>query len=156
MTTIYVMRHGDAISQAATDAERPLSERGKAEVDSMVTHLLVSPPAVVWVSPYLRAQQTAEIVISRLLERGLRPEQETVAGITPDDSPYAAVDMLEAVRQGPLLLVSHNPLVSSLVSLLTAGHNQPQLAMATASVSCLSAESIGMGTMDLEWYRQPG
>ena len=53
VSTVYVMRHGDAVSRANTDAERPLSERGIAEAESMVDTLLAEPPGLIWVSPCL-------------------------------------------------------------------------------------------------------
>jgi len=156
MTTLYLMRHGSAVAHAATDAERPLSDQGRAEVAAMVPHLLAKPPALVWVSPYLRAQQTAAIVLSGLQAAGIRPQLETVAGITPDDNPFAAVDMLASASQSPLLVVTHNPFVSVLVSLLSEGHSQARLGMATASIGCLSGDVVGMGTLTLEWYQRPG
>ncbi|MEE2731871.1 MAG: phosphohistidine phosphatase SixA [Pseudomonadota bacterium] len=155
MSTLYIMRHGDAISRAATDAERPLSDLGQGDAASMVPCLLERPPQTIWVSPYLRAQQTAAIVVTDLVQAGFKPKVETVSGITPEDNPYKLVDLLSDVTEGPLMLVSHNPFVSTLLSLLTEGHSQARIGMATASIVCLDGEVNGMGTMTLQWYKTP-
>ena len=155
MSTLYIMRHGDAISRAATDAERPLSDLGQSDAAKMIPCLLEQPPTTLWVSPYLRAQQTAAIVVTGLVQAGHNPNIETISGITPDDNPFKLVDLLADFNQGPLMLVSHNPFVSILLSLLTEGHTQAQIGMATASVACIQGEVNGLGTMDLQWYKTP-
>ena len=155
MTTIFIMRHGDAISRAATDAERPLSELGQADAGRMVPCLQDVPPLAVWVSPYLRAQQTAAIVVAGLDIAGHKPTVKTVPNITPDDNPYTLIEELAVGFETPLLLVSHNPFVSTLLSLLTEGHSQASIGMATASVACLEGSVVGLGTMDLKWYKTP-
>ena len=155
MNTLYIMRHGDAIGRAATDAERPLSDLGRGEAARMVPHLLDEPPTKLWVSPYLRAQQTAAIVVTGLVQAGHNPKIETVPDITPDDNPYKLVESLVDVSTGPLMLVSHNPFVSILLSLLIEGHTQARIGMATASLACVQGEVFGLGTSDLRWYKTP-
>lgn len=155
MNTLYIMRHGDAISRAATDAERPLSDLGQEDAAKMVSSLLNQPPTTLWVSPYLRAQQTAAIVVTGLAQAGHNPKIETISGITPDDNPFKLVDVLADVSQGPLMLVSHNPFVSTLLSLLTEGHTQARIGMGTASIACVQGEINGLGTMYLQWYKTP-
>ena len=155
MSSIYIMRHGDAIGRAATDAERPLSELGQADAAKMVPSLLEQPPTLLWVSPYLRAQQTAAIVVTGLVQAGHSPKIETIPNITPEDNPFTQVEALADLNQGPLMLVSHNPFVSTLLSLLTEGHTQARIGMATASIACVQGEVTGLGTMDLQWYKAP-
>ena len=155
MSTLYIMRHGDAISRAATDAERPLSDLGQNDAAKMVPCLLEQPPTTLWVSPYVRAQQTAAIVVTGLVQAGHNPKIETVPHITPEDNPFKLVERLAGVTEGPLMLVSHNPFVSILLSLLTEGHSQAQIGMATASIACLQGELNGLGTMELQWYKTP-
>lgn len=155
MTRLYVMRHGDAESAARTDSERPLSERGKAEAASMVQYLIAEPPVNLLVSPYLRAQQTAAIVLSGLEKNGFKPDVQTIPNITPDDNPREIIAKLSDMSDGPLMIVSHNPFVSLLVSLLTQGHTQVGMAMATASIACVTADVWELGAADLHWYNTP-
>lgn len=155
MSVLYIMRHGDAVSRAPTDSERPLSDRGRQEAESMIQHLLERPPERVLVSPYLRAQQTARIVLEGLNSHGHLPVVETIPYITPDDSPTAAVGKLADFTDDTLLMVSHNPFVSILVGLLTEGHMQGGIPMATASIARITGSEIGLGTGDLDWYKTP-
>ena len=155
MSTVYIMRHGEAVARAKSDAERPLSEQGVKEAESMAVELLPNPPLLIWVSPYLRAQQTRDVVVAGLKNKGHYPEVLTVPVITPDDRPQVILDMLGSVQESPILLVSHNPLVSVLLSVLTEGHTQASIGMATASIACLNGEVIAPGAMMLDWYKSP-
>ena len=59
---LWVLRHGQAEARAATDAQRPLTETGRQEALRMGEHLQGETLEVILASPYLRAQQTAELV----------------------------------------------------------------------------------------------
>lgn len=146
---LYIMRHGEAVSFAPTDAERPLTDRGRRQASFMVHSFLPALPTRVIASPYVRAQETAAIVCE-----GLRiPAFETEAGITPEDDPFSVIRRLQDYEAETLLMVSHQPLVSSLVSLLAEGHLQGGFPMATASVACLQTEVIAIGMAQLNWLR---
>ena len=58
---VYLCRHGEAVAQAPTDAERPLTERGRLEVMALWQRLREEGVTVdrLIASPYRRAQQTA-------------------------------------------------------------------------------------------------
>lgn len=144
---LYVMRHGDAIQYARTDAERPLSELGRRQAAGMVCHLQDEPPARVIASPYVRAQQTCSIVCEGLgIDRF-----ETVPGITPDSDPVQVVKLLERYDGNSLLMVSHQPLVSTLIALLVDGSISGGYMMGTASIACLEFEMVGNGQAHLQW-----
>lgn len=144
---LYIMRHGDAIQYARTDAERPLSELGRRQAADMVCHLQDEPPAHVIASPYVRAQQTCSIVCEGL---GI-DHFETVAGITPDSDPLQVVKLLERYDSNSLLMVSHQPLVSTLIALLVDGSINGGYMMGTASIACLEFEMAGIGQARLQW-----
>ena len=61
---LYLSRHGQAVSQAATDALRPLTEAGRASLLSHWQSLQGRGVQIsgLIVSPYLRAQQTADCI----------------------------------------------------------------------------------------------
>lgn len=151
-TTLYVMRHGHAVMRAASDAERPLSDHGEIEVKKAAEALAGISPAVFIASPYLRAQQTAKLVKS---VASITTEITTEENITPDDHPLGVVKLLSELAEplagsGEILMVSHNPLVSALVSLLVDGHYQGGYAMDTASIACIDFDQIleaGQGTL---------
>ena len=146
--TLYIMRHGHAVNRAASDAQRPLSPQGETEVRQVASKLSGLKPDLFMASPYLRAQQTARI----LKEAAAIPSEITTEpGITPDDHPSGVAKMLsELDNVSEILMVSHNPLVSALVSLLVDGHLQGGYAMSTASIACLDFDEIldvGQGTL---------
>ena len=61
---VFIMRHGDAALDAASDSVRPLTVCGCDESRQMATWLKGQKVDIerVLVSPYLRAEQTLEIV----------------------------------------------------------------------------------------------
>lgn len=147
---LYIMRHGDAIPFARTDAERPLSETGCRQAAAMASCFLPMLPARVIASPYLRAQQTCSIVCESL---GIR-HFDTVDGITPDVDPHAVVRLLQDYQhEESLLMVSHQPLVSTLIALLVDGSMAGGYMMGTASVACLHMDMLEAGQATLQWLR---
>lgn len=125
---IFVMRHGQAKMIAPSDALRPLTENGVKEAKIMGQWLLENSLSFdcVFVSPYLRAQQTADAVISQL---GNVCKRQTLSIITPEDSAKDVHDYLDAVcaveQYQKILLVSHMPLVSYLVAELSSDNTMP-------------------------------
>lgn len=103
-------------------------------------------PDVILASPYVRAQQTAELVREQLqMRRGI----VTVDWATPDDDPLAVLDHLAERSEGTVLLVSHQPLVGQLLSLALEGHRQGHYPMPTAGLACLDMVLPAAGTAEL-------
>ena len=133
---IFVMRHGQAEIVAPEDALRPLTVAGVKEAKITGQWLAKNslPFDYIFVSPYVRAQQTADAVISQLSAVGTR---ETLNFITPEDSPKAVHDYLDGLcserQYKAILFVSHMPLVSYLVAELTSDNAMP--IFQTASVA---------------------
>lgn len=148
---LYLMRHGDAVMHASSDAARSLSSIGKAQVARAADHLRASAPDVFWASPYLRAQETAQIIKQ---EAGIDTGIVTQSGITPDDNPRQVVSMLTHLEaQERILMISHNPLVTALVNLLVEGQFHGPHGMATASIALIEFEVIETGLGELQWIK---
>ncbi len=107
---------------------------------------------VILVSPYQRAQQTAEIVRQAL---GFTGPVETVPWLTPDSDPADAMLYLDRRTEQRLLLVTHQPLVGALGGWLVSGHRDAPLPMATASLAELEGEQLAAGLMHLVGLRHP-
>ena len=117
---VFVLRH--AIAEDAgpgqADSDRRLTDVGRERLRLVVRKAMRAgmEPAVVLTSPYVRARQTADI----LLEELNRPcELVTTANLTP----YAAVadlwhELREYARLSPVIVVGHNPQLSEFVSML--------------------------------------
>lgn len=149
--TLWLLRHGEAEARARSDAERPLTERGRKEVRRNAERLRGRPLQYILASPYLRAQQTAEIVREVL---GLALPLTTVDWATPDDSPGEAANRLDSYP-GHCLLVSHNPLLGQLAGFLQHGHLQEPLLLHTASLVELDGAAAIPGLMQLAGLYHP-
>ena len=89
---LWVLRHGEAESHAPSDAQRNLTERGREEVLHSAAHLIGQPISAIIASPYVRAQQTAQLVREAL---GFVPEIRTVSWLTPDGNPLQVLEKLD-------------------------------------------------------------
>jgi phosphohistidine phosphatase len=149
---LWLLRHGEAEPRARTDAERNLTAAGRLEVQNSAAHLHGQPLQVILVSPYQRAQQTAEIVREAL---GFTGAVETVPWLTPESDPNDAMLYLDRRNEQNLLLVTHQPFVGALGGWLVNGHRDTPLPMATASLAELDGEHLAAGLMRLAGLRHP-
>ena len=149
---LWLLRHGQAEPKARTDAQRNLTDVGRREVEGDAAPLQDQSLQVILVSPYQRAQQTAEIVRQAL---GFTGPVETVPWLTPDSDPADAMLYLDRRTEQRLLLVTHQPLVGALGGWLVSGHRDAPLPMATASLAELEGEHLAAGLMHLVGLRHP-
>jgi len=115
---LWLLRHGEAEPRARTDAERNLTEGGRRDVRRSATFLRGKPLQVVLVSPYQRAQQTADEVCKAL---GFSGRRETVDWATPESDLEEALRALDLRGESDLLLVTHQPFVGNLAGWLVNG-----------------------------------
>lgn len=148
---IIIMRHGDAEMNAASDAQRNLTERGhkQAEAAGVCLQALQFKPDLVWISPYTRARQTAAKVLQSLPAT----EQLFQELLTPENNPATVLDNIARLNVDNLLLVSHQPLVSALLGLMVHGRAIAGPAMATASLAMVTGEDILPACCELVWLR---
>ncbi len=127
---LFFFRHGVAVDRDPKsfpdDALRPLTLKGEDRVRAVcdtMQALELSFDAVLS-SPYLRARQTAEIVVAALgLRRGLAIRGE----LRPGGDGRALIRHLNRLTAENVLLVGHEPDLSGLLSLLVSG--QPDVAI---------------------------
>ncbi|WP_342594104.1 phosphohistidine phosphatase SixA [Salinicola lusitanus] len=143
MGWLAVVRHGEA-GPGRPDRGRRLTPRGEHEAQGAGRWLAARPElegAMVWASPYDRAQQTAQAVVE-----ATRCDLETVDTITPDDDVDALVERLTALEVSrPLIIVSHMPLVGALVGRLVEGSPGAGIAFPTAGIALLEADVWAAG-----------
>ena len=147
---LWILRHGEAQPHARRDAERELTAHGREQVLHSAAQLLGEPLDCILVSPYVRAQQTAELVRKAL---GFTSELIVVPWLTPDSEPKYAMSKLP--DSGHVLLVTHQPFVGDLISLLQFGHLREPQPMHTASLAELEGEWPLAGSMKLLSVRHP-
>lgn len=145
---LFIVRHGEAESQAPSDAERQLTARGVAALEGLWEGLAGQvKPTMLLVSPYVRAQQTAD-VIARYYP-GVK--RQTLDCITPDDDPRRVLAWLgQQADPDGWMLVSHMPLVALLTGLLTEADGS-RVPFATGTVACLEMEVMAAGGGRLIW-----
>jgi phosphohistidine phosphatase len=148
---LWVLRHGEAVPYGSCpDSERELTEHGRKEALSSAAQLIGQPLTAIYASPYLRAQQTAQIVREAL---GFEPEIRTVEWLTPETDPDKVTDQLVSVSN--VLLVSHNPLVGNLLSYLQHGAGYPPEKVGTAGLAELESPELLIGSMTLNSLKHP-
>lgn len=125
---LFVMRHGQANPLGESDAQRSLTRQGVNEATQMAQWLAKqhSPIEQILVSPYVRAQQTAQ---QFAIHPEISAQVNTINFITPEGNAKQVHDYIDGMLATEavecLLIVSHMPLVSYLVAELTAEANSP-------------------------------
>ncbi|MEQ4733809.1 MULTISPECIES: phosphohistidine phosphatase SixA [Providencia] len=151
---VYIMRHGDAAIQAPSDAERPLTQKGKDDSVLMAQWLQNQGIKIdsVLVSPYLRAEQTRQVV-SQYLD--LPAKSEILGQLTPGGNAAFVADHirdLAVLGANAILVVSHLPLVGYLVSELCP-HKEPPM-FTTSTVACVDID-VAHQKSHFEWMLSP-
>lgn len=125
---IYIMRHGQADNKGNEDSLRELTVKGKFEVSVMAKWIEENTTLLdeIVVSPFVRAQQTAQILSDNLSSN---TPHNTLNFITPSGSAQNMHDYIDGVsvanKVKSLVIVSHMPVVSFLVAELTFDNNSP-------------------------------
>jgi phosphohistidine phosphatase len=121
---LYVVQHGDALPKVV-DPDRPLSDRGRADIQRLAAWLFNRGVKVARVlhSGKTRALETAELFQSLLV-----PSSEIEAGeqLGPNDSPDFILGQLAAADEDTLI-AGHMPFVSRLVSQAVSDSSHLQL-----------------------------
>lgn len=151
---IFIMRHGEAAIDAASDAIRPLTERGKRESIEMAEWMTKQGHTIdyVLVSPYLRAQQTLDAVKADLV---LPNKIETDEGLIPGGNPSHIAHYLRALGDTGyknILVISHLPLVGYVVAELCPAVCAPMFS--TSTIACVDFD-LSKGTGGLLWQVSP-
>ena len=149
---LYVLRHGEAESQAPSDAARRLTPRGAAEVRAVTlacAQRLAGLQRVV-TSPYQRARQTAAELMRTLNFAG---ELLVETALTPAGDAGQVAALIDALGCEALLLVSHQPLVGELLGYLT--DSEDVAPMGTAYLAALDIAVCTRGGARLLWLECP-
>lgn len=139
---LYLIQHGQA-KPKEEDPERPLSEKGGADVGKVAA--FISKNATITVGRILhsgktRAQQTADILCETLHpSAGVKIAE----GLDPLDDPSIWAEKLAQVNED-FMLVGHLPHLSKLASLLLIGDPERSLiAFQMGGAVCLGRDDEG-------------
>ena len=150
---VYLVRHGIADQRAIADQERELTSEGVAQNRSVVKKFYLQSPLLDkgFVSPFERAKQTATEFSLAFPDIEF---EETVL-ITPDADPYDVINLLEENQEQNVILVSHNPMLSHLVSLLVDGTTESNRQINTSNVVCIMMDIVAPGCGELKYVLEP-
>jgi phosphohistidine phosphatase len=128
---VYLLRHGKAEETAKSggDAARRLTKRGREEIAGVGLWMAAQGITfdLIAASPFARAQETAAIIAGVLEDPGETANWEIlVPGGDPDTVCH---ELSRYENASAILLVGHEPLLSSLVSRIISGTDDAGIAM---------------------------
>jgi phosphohistidine phosphatase len=158
---LFLLRHGIAVDRGLPgyedDSRRPLTPKGAARIHriAQVAKHLGMKFDLILSSPYLRAQQTAQTVAAFYkMEDRLRLTEN----LNPAASPSELIGEIHETYADVLsiLLVGHEPYLSTLAGMLLAGDEQVVLAFKKGGLCKFSIDELHYGRCaTLEWLMAP-
>jgi len=153
---VFILRHGLAedASHSGLDADRKLTAEGEDKIRRTASALrkLSLEFDRILSSPYARARRTAELVHETMEHPG---KLEFSERLIPSASAVSALELLQQ-RGKSILVVGHEPHLSSLASLLLTGTLHLSVLLKKGGlirISCHGSIAPGAGT--LEWLLAP-
>ncbi|MCO4784715.1 MAG: phosphohistidine phosphatase SixA [Marinomonas atlantica] len=152
---LYILRHGHAEPYCyEQDAQRELTKQGIEEVRSTAKQFLALGDKLdaVFVSPFLRAQQTAN---EFLRISGSQSTPETLDSITPNGKELDIALWLNDLPNESILIVTHQPFAFQLVEMLADAPLPYSFQMTTATMASLEGELFATACCQFRWAISP-
>jgi len=140
---LYVIRHADALplgeGGVMEDAQRPLSDSGKAQARALAAALQQHGVHlnVVLASPALRAKQTAEEMLARWSTPA--PELKECEALALGGRPRKIAKQLRVHASDAVAIVGHQPDLAQFIAWLI-GSKKAQIDLAKAGVACIHCD----------------
>ena len=158
--TLYLMRHAEAVEfsdgEVPRDADRKLTEKGRRQakrMGSLLKRLDVKIERVL-ASPFVRAQETAEIVVAAAR---LPVKVRTLDALKPNTGTDAMWAALSGAGGESVLVVGHLPSMAHLAGSLLGSMSEQTLWFHKSSLAALQCEMRDNGKLHarLEWMISP-
>jgi phosphohistidine phosphatase len=159
LMNLFILRH--AIAEPNTnrkaDGERRLTPEGEKKMCRIAKGMKAAGLDfdLILSSPYVRAKQTADIVAGVFK---MQDALEISAELAPHGNPRKLVDELHGsyARHRSILLVGHEPYLSSFISLLLSGDTSLAINLKKGGLCKLTVEKLKYGRCaTLEWLLTP-
>lgn len=148
---LYILRHGHAEPYGyIQDAQRKLTEKGVEQVVSTAEAFVNQAERldVIFVSPYLRAQQTAQAFLATL---GESINVKDCPQIVPEGRVVNVAAWLSEQTDDAILLVTHQPFAYQLIDYLADAPLPADLSMETATMVALEGELLAGACCQYRW-----
>jgi len=154
---IYILRHGIAVDRGTPgykkDSDRPLTNEGEEKMQQIAKAILAMDLKfdLILSSPYVRAQQTAQIVAAELDE-----EVTLTEFLVPNGNALELIRELNDEKPQRVLLVGHEPHLSELISVLVTGESDAAIELKKGGLCKLSTDRLAFGQCaTLNWLLTP-
>lgn len=152
---LYILRHGNAEAFGYDqDSQRILTSQGYEEVRSTAEQFAQRDEDfdAIFVSPYVRAQQTANEFVKVL---GSKSVPQTLDTITPSGKELDVALWLNDQSYDSILLVTHQPFAYQLVDLLSDAPLPVNFQMTTATIAALEGDLFATACCQFRWAISP-
>jgi len=157
---LYFLRHAIALEKTRwrrADSERPLTEDGIRKMKKVAKGIRQLDLELEWIltSPFRRAYDTARIVAKELK---VHKKLKISRSLTTDGDPKTLMRHLALDYRSweSVLLVGHEPYLTSLIGTLIGGINGIAFDLKKGGLCKLTAESLTYGRCaTLEWFIPP-
>ena len=149
----FLIRHGIAGQGSRPDQERELDPEGIVQNRSVINKFCLQSSLLEkgFVSPFEREKQSA--IDFSLAFPDIELEETSL--ITPGADPYGALNLLEENQEQNVILVSHNPFLSHLVSLLVDGTIKSNHQIGTSYVLYVMMNIVAPRCGELKYVLEP-
>jgi phosphohistidine phosphatase len=156
-----MIRHAIAVDEGTPeyeeDSQRPLTEKGKKKMRQIAKGLrsLGVEFDLILSSPYIRAQETAEILADVFK---MKTDVAFSDNLVPMGDPDLLIaEMNEKYNVNSVALVGHEPFLTALISLLISENASMDMTLKKGGVCRLSADDLHhTHKATLEWLLTPG
>ena len=137
---LLLVRHGDAIA-GTPDAERPLSDKGRRDIQRMAAFLARSGVRVSRVIHNGRVQaRDSALLMADVLGPGAVVVEEAVAGLNPGDATDLLFDAVAGWTEDTMI-VGHQPFMGHFAArLLTGGDGPVAVGFEAGAAACLERD----------------
>jgi len=155
---LYILRHGlaEEHSHSGRDRDRALTPEGIERTHSAGKALRKMDVEfdLVLSSPFVRAWQTAEIIVEELSCANRLQKCEALSSGGPIEEVFEALKKIEGAYES-VLLVGHEPDLSQIISTLLSGSPDLAVTMKKGGLAKLTCMAADPGSARLEWLLTP-
>ena len=158
---LYILRHAIAVERGTpgykNDFDRPLTSEGEQKLRRIAKAMRRMKLSfdLILSSPYVRARQTAELA-ARVLSQEKRLQFRDSLGSDAEPREFLAESKALKPLPDSLLIVGHEPYLSTLVSLLVGGSEGICVSLKKGGLCKLNVRALRAGrSATIEWLLTP-